>query len=129
MEFIFSSAQRRVIAEKRAKILKMYFTSPSYVPPLPFPPPDSLPIHELLFSDDDLYGRFPIAASKPPFTCGITGRSYSAVEVAARIEALGQALAARLGWTVNEGQEFDKVISVFSLNSVMIRSTPCRGEI
>jgi hypothetical protein len=97
----------------------MYFTSPSYIPQLPFPPPDSIPIHEFLFGDNDKYGRYPIAASKHPFTCGLTGKSYSALEVRERIEFLARALASRLGWSVNDGQELSKVICVFSLNAVV----------
>ncbi|KAL6903106.1 hypothetical protein GGI43DRAFT_333142 [Trichoderma evansii] len=95
-----------------------YFTSPSYIPKLPFPPPDSTPVHEVLFGNDNSYGRYPISSSKPPFTCGISEKSYSVTEVASRIEALARALAARLSWCVNEGDELSKVVSIFSLNSI-----------
>lgn len=97
---------------------KMPFTTPSYIPKLPFDPPDSVPIHEFLFSDGDEYGRYPIADSLPPFTCGITGKSHSAVDVKNRIEWLSAALASELGFDVNTGSEFDKVIGLFSFNTV-----------
>jgi hypothetical protein len=96
----------------------MYFTSPSYIPQLPFPPPDNVPIHEFLFGRNDKYGRYPLAASKPPFTCGLTGKSYSAPQVAERIEYLARALASELTWLVNDGHELNKVIGVFGLNTV-----------
>ncbi|KAK4061949.1 hypothetical protein Trihar35433_9549 [Trichoderma harzianum] len=96
----------------------MPFTTPSYIHKLPFNPPDSIPIHEFLFKDEDKYGRYPIANSRPPFTCGITGKSYSAAEVKNRIEWLSAALASELGFEVNSGSEFDKVIGLFSVNTI-----------
>lgn len=96
----------------------MPFTTPSYIPKLPFDPPDSVPIHEFLFHDGDDYGRYPIADSLPPFTCGITGKSHSAANVKHRIEWLSAALASELGFDVNNGSEFDKVIGLFSFNTV-----------
>ncbi|KAL6872000.1 hypothetical protein J3F83DRAFT_733398 [Trichoderma novae-zelandiae] len=96
----------------------MPFTTPSYVSKLPFDPPESTPIHEFLFGDEGKYGGHPIADSLAPFTCGITGRSYSAAEVKNRIEWLSAALAADLGFEVNSGSEFDKVIGLFSVNTI-----------
>jgi hypothetical protein len=96
----------------------MPFTTPSYIPKLAFDPPDSVPIHEFLFSDGDKYERYPIAESLPPFTCGITGKSHSATDVKGRIEWLSAALALELGLDVNKGSEFDKVIGIFSFNTV-----------
>ncbi|KAL2864990.1 uncharacterized protein BJX67DRAFT_373465 [Aspergillus lucknowensis] len=95
----------------------MPFTSPAYAPPLPFGPPDTVSVPEFLFGDEK-YARCPRAKSKPPFTCGITGKSYSTAEVAERIEFLARALAAELGWPVNEGCELDKVVGIFSFNSI-----------
>ncbi|EHK17163.1 uncharacterized protein TRIVIDRAFT_195155 [Trichoderma virens Gv29-8] len=96
----------------------MPFTTPSYIPKLPFDLPDSVPIHEFLFSDGYKYGRYPIIDSRPPFTCGITGKSHSATEVKNRIEWLSAALASELGFEVNGGSEFDKVIGLFSVNTI-----------
>lgn len=96
----------------------MVFNAPSYVPRFSFTPPHSIPVHEFLLKDDRRYGRHPIAASKPPFTCGITGRSYTAVEVADRVDFLARALGTRLACPVNEGSELNKVISIFSFNTV-----------
>jgi hypothetical protein len=97
----------------------MYWTSPSHVPQLPFLPPDTIPIHEFLFSDENNYGRHSKLTSKPPFTCGTTGKAYSVSEVTERIECLATALSKDLGWSVNDGNEMDKVIGIFSYNSVI----------
>lgn len=97
----------------------MPFTTPSFVHKLPFDPPDSIPIHEFLFSNgDNKYGRYPIEDSLPPFTCGITGKQHSAVEVKQRIEHLAAAIATELGFEVNSGEALDKVVTVFTVNTV-----------
>lgn len=98
----------------------MIFTTPSYIPNLPFPPPDSLPIHEFLFGEDSSrqYGRYPLEESEAPFTCGITGKSYAAKEVATRIDFLAKSLSEELKWRVNDGNVMEKVLGIFSLNSI-----------
>ncbi|CZR37516.1 putative phenylacetyl-CoA ligase [Fusarium proliferatum ET1] len=94
----------------------MVFTSPSWVPNLPIDPPDSIPIAE--FMKNEAYGRRPIAKSRHPFTCGITGRSYSSPELFERSESFARALAKRLQWQPNEGTPWDKVLAIFSLNTI-----------
>ncbi|KAI7769511.1 hypothetical protein LZL87_011395 [Fusarium oxysporum] len=94
----------------------MVFTSPSWVPQLPIDPPDSIPIAE--FMKNEAYGRQSIAKSRHPFTCGITGRSYSAPELFERSESFARALAKRLQWQPNEGTPWDKVLAIFSLNTI-----------
>lgn len=94
----------------------MVFISPSWVPSLPFDPPDSVPIHEFMF--DEKHGRYPIQKSKPPFTCGLTGHEYSTAEVRERVNDLAQGLSKELNWQPNSRSEWEKVIGVFSLNTV-----------
>lgn len=94
----------------------MQFTAPSWVPEFPFEIPDSIPISEFLL--EERYGRYPLAESKAPFTCGVSGRTHSTAEVRGRIELLARALAAELNWQPNEGSEWDKVIGIFSVNTV-----------
>lgn len=107
---------------------QMHFESPAYVPRLAFDPPDTVPIHEFLFGDNDQYGRYPKSRSKAPFTCGVTGRSHGAVEVAERIDYLARALAGELDLEVNEGPEMDKVIAIYSINTVGQRPQGLRGS-
>jgi hypothetical protein len=98
----------------------MIFTSPSYIPDLKIPPPDSVPIHDFLFGQRaaEDYGRYPMEASEPPFTCILTGTSYTAAEVRDRIELLATALADQLKWEVGSEKELDKVLSIYSENTV-----------
>ncbi|KIL87436.1 hypothetical protein FAVG1_09142 [Fusarium avenaceum] len=94
----------------------MVFTTPSWVPELPIDPPDSIPIAE--FMKNEVYGRNPIAKSRHPFTCGITGRTYSAPELFHRAEHFAKALSKRMQWQPNEGTPWDKVVAIFSLNTI-----------
>ncbi|KAI9875086.1 MAG: hypothetical protein M1830_008880 [Pleopsidium flavum] len=94
----------------------MIFKSPDWVPKLPFDPPDSIPINQFML--DETYGRHPLGYSRPPFTCGLSGTEYSALEVKERVEDLAKALSKELGWQPNKGTEWDKVVGVFSLNTI-----------
>jgi hypothetical protein len=94
----------------------MVFYPPSWVPKLPFDLPDSIPISDFIFNEK--YGRYPLARSRPFFTCGITGQSYSAQQVKERVEYLARGLAEELGWRPNHKTEWDKVVGVFSANTV-----------
>lgn len=94
----------------------MVFTPPSWVPQLPFDPPDSIAIHE--FWGDEKYGRQPFDKSRNPFTCGVTGKTYTCAEVKERYQLLARSLSKRLGWRPNEETPWDKVVGVFSFNSI-----------
>ena len=117
----------------------MVFTSPSWVPQLPrgrntyrqllcllslmvmqltqaTDPPDSISLDQFIFSDQ--YGRKSKARSKHPYQCDRTGRSYTISELEQRVDHLARALSKRLNITPNEGTEWDKVIAVFSVNTV-----------
>ena len=67
---------------------------------------------------DEKYGRRAICKSRNPFTCGLSGRTYSVEELWQRSHSLARAFARRLKWAPNEGTEWDKVLSIFSLNTV-----------
>jgi hypothetical protein len=69
------------------------------------------------FMSNDKYGRYLLAKSRNPFTCGLTGKSYTAVEVVERENSLARAIAKRLDLD-NAGSEWDRVIALFSLNTV-----------
>ena len=94
----------------------MVFLPPEWVPKLPFDPPDSVPISEFMLNER--YGCYPIQHSRQPFTCGLSGIGYSALEVRERVEKLARALSRELGWKPNEGTEWEKVVGVFALNTV-----------
>lgn len=93
----------------------MQFTAPSWVPELPFELPDSVTISEFLL--DEKHGRYPLAESEAPFTCGISGRTYSTTQVRDRVELLARTLAAEMKWQPNDSSQWDKVIGIFSFNT------------
>jgi hypothetical protein len=67
---------------------------------------------------DESYGRMPFKHAKDPFTCGISGRTFNYEQQVERTDALARALSQELGWAVNVGTEWDKVMGVFALNTV-----------
>jgi acyl-CoA synthetase (AMP-forming)/AMP-acid ligase II len=94
----------------------MPFVPPAWVPQLPFDPPDSISIAEFMLEEHN--GRHPLGYSRPMFTCGLTGKEYSTLEVRERVDYLARGLAKELGWQPNRGSEWDKVIAVFSVNTL-----------
>jgi acyl-CoA synthetase (AMP-forming)/AMP-acid ligase II len=93
----------------------MVFYPPKTVPWQPHVP-DDVPICDFMF--DEKYGRVPLAEARDPFTCGLSGRTYSTLEVRDRVDYLSRALAKEFGWHPKKGTEWDKVIGVFCLNTV-----------
>jgi len=94
----------------------MVFQAPDWVPTLPMEIPDSIPVSEFML--DERWGRYPLEHARPPFTCGLTGAEYTALEVRDRVNALARGLSKELGWKPNQGSEWDKIIGVFSVNTV-----------
>ncbi len=74
------------------RLAKMVFTTPSVeIPSLPFDPPDSIPIHAFQFEEE--YSGCPVLKKqKDPFTCGLSGKTRSALEIKTRIEQLAQGI-------------------------------------
>lgn len=97
----------------------MVFRPPTWVLPLPSIP-DSVPIADFLL--DEKYGRRDVSSSHPPLTCGVSGKEYSVPVVRHRVENIAKGLAAKLGWEVNSGKQFEKVVGTFTLNSVSFKS-------
>jgi hypothetical protein len=104
----------------------MTFVPPSWVPQLPFDPPDSIPICDFML--DERYGRHPLGYSNDPFSCGLTGKTYSSLEVKERVDWLARGLAKELGFHPNQGSEWDKVIAVFSVNTVSAEFGQCARD-
>ncbi|KAL4958313.1 hypothetical protein BDW69DRAFT_190970 [Aspergillus filifer] len=80
------------------------------------PIPDNIPISQFMLSEGN--GRHPLSKSRDPFTCGLTGKTYSTLEVKDRVEYLSRAVAKLLGWEPNRGSEWDKTLVIFSLNTI-----------
>ncbi|KAK7984315.1 Alpha/beta hydrolase fold-1 [Apiospora arundinis] len=94
----------------------MVFTSPSYVPELSIDPPDSISIDEFILTEK--YNHASSSTTKPAFTCGLTGESRSIQQIRQRVTHLSRAISKRLGFAPNEGTEWDKVVALFSYNTV-----------
>ncbi|KAL6885691.1 hypothetical protein GGI43DRAFT_432423 [Trichoderma evansii] len=93
----------------------MVFHSPSWVPSMPIDPPDSISIAE--FMSDDSYGRYPMATTRNPFTCGLTGKTFTALEVVERELYLARAISKRLNLDY-DSSEWERVMAIFSLNTI-----------
>ena len=105
----------------------MVFCPPDWVPRLRFEPPDSVPICDFILNEK--YGRSPITTSYDPYTCGLSGKTFSAQEQKQRVDHLSRGLAKNFGWQVNEGTEFDKVVCVFVLNTVCAVLKPVKSVV
>lgn len=93
----------------------MPFYPPSWSPKLP-EIPESISLER--FMCDENYNRQPFGVSNPPFTCGLTGKTYDWFQVKERVEHLARALSKELGMKPNEGTEWDKVVGIFSQNTI-----------
>ncbi len=89
-------------------------------------PPDSITIGEFMRSE--IHGRHPIAKSRNPFTCGLTGKTYSVTESHRRSDLIAKALSKIMGWEPNVDLAWDKVIAVFSFNTVSTCGSPCASD-
>lgn len=95
----------------------MVFKSQSWTPELDIDAiPDDVPICDLILTDK--YGRHPLAKSRNPFTCGLSGTTYTYAQVQERVDFLARGLAKELGWAPTKGTEWDKVLGIFSVNTV-----------
>ncbi|KAJ4253392.1 hypothetical protein NW762_010548 [Fusarium torreyae] len=93
----------------------MAFHPPTWVPNLPHIP-DSISVAD--FVNTELYGRKAFSTSKSPYTCGVTGQSRTATQVAERVDHLARGLAKNVGLDPYEGTEWDRVIAIYALNSI-----------
>jgi acyl-CoA synthetase (AMP-forming)/AMP-acid ligase II len=93
----------------------MVWYPPSWAPQLP-ELPDSISLEEFLSNDQ--YGRHPLAQSRNPYTCGITGKTYTPAEVIRRTGLMARAIGKRLRFTPNEDTEWDRVVTLFSVNTI-----------
>ena len=101
-------------------LLRMIFKSPPWVPKLP-PLPDSIPVSEFILNEK--YGRRSLKDSRDPYTCGLTGKSYSTEQIRARRDDLAKSLREELGWQVSSGSAYEKVGVIFCLNTVSLEAS------
>ncbi|RMJ27974.1 Phenylacetyl-CoA ligase [Aspergillus sp. HF37] len=93
----------------------MVFLPPKSAGELP-PIPDDIPISEFMLNEK--YGRRAMAASRDPYTCGVSKKSYSTQQVVERVDLLARAIAKEFNWAPNKGSEWDKTLGIFALNTI-----------
>ncbi|EED13572.1 AMP dependent ligase/synthetase, putative [Talaromyces stipitatus ATCC 10500] len=94
----------------------MVFKSPSWVPSLPCPIPDDLPVGDFVLSG---YQSLRSEKSRESsLICGITGKQYSIQTISGQVDLVARSLSNELGWKPNEGESWDKVLAIYSFNSV-----------
>ncbi|GAM34962.1 hypothetical protein TCE0_015r02893 [Talaromyces pinophilus] len=93
----------------------MVFFPPRSFPPLPLIP-DDVAICDFML--DEKHGRTTFSNSQNPYTCGLSGKSYSWLEVRDRVDYLSRALAKEFNWHPNRGTEWDKVAACFLVNTI-----------
>ncbi|RNJ56659.1 hypothetical protein D7B24_007023 [Verticillium nonalfalfae] len=96
----------------------MVFTSPAWVPKLPIGMSHCFQTSRLSPAGRGKYGRYAGAKSRNPYTCGLTGKTYTIPEVRQRVDHLSRAIGKKLDFAPNEGTEWDKVVALFSLNTI-----------
>jgi len=94
----------------------MVFSSPDWASDIPWEIPDSIPLGQ--FSLEGLARNSQPESTKPLLIDGISGKSYSRVELHERVEFLAGGLAKELGWSPNKGSPWEKVVAIYSLNTV-----------
>ncbi|KAJ5089220.1 Acyl-CoA ligase inpC [Penicillium argentinense] len=78
--------------------------------------PDHIPVSEFMLNEK--YGRMSHDHARDPYTCGLTGQTYSSRQVVDRVDWVARGLAKEFGWKANQGNEWDKTLAVFSVNTI-----------
>jgi hypothetical protein len=67
---------------------------------------------------NEKYGCCPVAESRNPYTCGLTGKTHTKAAFRQRTDHLARSIGKRMGWAPNDGTAWEKVMSIFSVNTV-----------
>ncbi|KAH6855930.1 hypothetical protein B0I37DRAFT_366142 [Chaetomium sp. MPI-CAGE-AT-0009] len=94
----------------------MVFLSPAWVPDIPWEIPDSIPLGQVALAG--LNSGSEKRASDVLLVDCLSGKSYSRADLNQRVEWLAGGLAKELGWSTNEGSPWDKVVAIYSLNTI-----------
>lgn len=87
--------------------------------------PDTVSLPDFIL--DNKYRSVSHEQAKNPFTCGLSGKTYTSLEWKDRIGSLAKAVQQELGFQVNNGTEWEKVVGVYTLNTVRFAS-PFRAQ-
>ncbi|KFY06560.1 hypothetical protein V492_07953 [Pseudogymnoascus sp. VKM F-4246] len=93
----------------------MVFTTPASSPALS-EIPDTVALPDFVL--DNKHRSVPHEQARNPFTCGLSGKTYTSLELKDRIGCLARALHQELGFQVNQGTEWEKVVGIYTLNTI-----------
>ncbi|KFY04305.1 hypothetical protein O988_00880 [Pseudogymnoascus sp. VKM F-3808] len=93
----------------------MVFTAPASSPAM-LDIPDTVSLPDFIL--DNKYRSVSHEQAKNPFTCGLSGKTYTSLEWKDRIGSLARAVQQELGFQVNKGTEWEKVVGVYTLNTI-----------
>ncbi|KAL4962934.1 acyl--CoA ligase [Aspergillus stella-maris] len=94
----------------------MVYSSPSWVPRIPCEIPDDVTVGQLALNGNA--NLPPQCGGKPPFVDAINGKAYDTKTLLQRVDYLSRSLAQELGWSPNEGNPEDKVVAIYSWNTL-----------
>jgi len=101
----------------------MVFKTAEWVGDLPFEPPSNTLVADFLFTQ--LWpgtGPTQDGAVSGMLVCAVTGASWSMPKIRDRVDLLARSLCKRLDWQPNIGSPWNKVVGIFSVNTVGIRA-------
>ncbi|KAK0701266.1 hypothetical protein B0H67DRAFT_595721 [Lasiosphaeris hirsuta] len=94
----------------------MVFSSPDWVPDIPWEIPDSIPLSQFVL--EGVKSASHQEATEALIVDGLSGKSYSRSDLHERVEWLAGGLSKELGWSTNKGSPWDKVAAIYSLNTI-----------
>jgi hypothetical protein len=94
----------------------MVFKCPSWVPELPWEIPTSTLLGDFVLAGNKELRKKDI--DRTPLVCAISGKSYSIETLNEKVDLMARSLSKELGWSANKGESRDKVLGIFSFNSV-----------
>ncbi|KAM3065448.1 hypothetical protein ACMFMF_011170 [Clarireedia jacksonii] len=94
----------------------MVFVTPPWVPEIASPLPDSTLVGDFISQrNHDLYNW---SDEKPTMIDALSGIQYNMREIRDRVTALSKCLGKELGWEPNKGSPWDKVVGIYSYNTI-----------
>lgn len=115
---VFAAKTKTTSGKRHQSRNVMIFSSPSWVPPISGEIPSSVPIGQ--FALDRNVRLPPQPHGRGPFVDAISGKWHPGNTLEARVDLLARALAKDLGWSPNEASPWDKVVAIYSLNTVSL---------
>ncbi|KAF5531816.1 phenylacetyl ligase [Fusarium phyllophilum] len=91
----------------------MVFTSPAWVPQLPYEPPDDITLESFL-QESWRFG----SADHIVLSCGVSGTSYTAQQLMDRTDQISAGLASQLQWKTEANKACPIVVGVYAPNSI-----------